>query len=102
MSLESYYHTLFNQSAFRELRKITHSKRSDVIHALGHQASFYPMHPVQWTPNALEKIAQKALDQIVKKQYAQAFYKQGVKMVICYGRAFEGKQVFVKTLELHS
>ncbi len=57
-----------------------------------------------WTdgPDALEKTAQKALDQIIEKRYTQALFEQGIKEVICYGIAFEGKQVFVKTLELHS
>ena len=45
----------------------------------------------------LETTAQKALDQIREKKYAQELYDKSISSIIEYGIAFEGKQIFVKT-----
>lgn len=45
----------------------------------------------------LETTAQKALDQIREKKYAQELYTKSVLSVLEYGIAFEGKKIFVKS-----
>lgn len=50
--------------------------------------------------DALELAAQKAIEQILETKYAQAFYEQDIHDIICYGIAFAGKQVCVKSIEL--
>ncbi len=45
----------------------------------------------------LESAAQKALDQIHQKHYAQELRSQGIKESIAYGIAFHGKKVLVKS-----
>ncbi len=52
--------------------------------------------------NGLEVAAQKALDQIIDKKYAQELYGQGIQTVIAYGIAFEGKTVCVKSCTLEN
>lgn len=44
----------------------------------------------------LETAAQKALEQIENKNYAQELISKSVKEILKYGVAFEGKKVFVK------
>ena len=51
-------------------------------------------------PDALEKAAQLAIDQIVETKYAQVLYEQDIQNIIYYGIAFAGKNVCVKSIEL--
>ena len=54
------------------------------------------------TDNGLEIAAQKALDQIIEKKYAQELYDQGIQSIIAYGIAFEGKNVCVTSCTLEN
>lgn len=56
-----------------------------------------------WTrgPDALEIAAQKAIDQIIERKYDQIFKEQGIQHIVCYGIAFEGKAVLVKSINLN-
>ena len=54
------------------------------------------------TENGLEVSAQKALDQIIEKKYAQELYDQGIQNIIAYGIAFEGKSLCVKSCTLEN
>lgn len=51
-------------------------------------------------PEALEKAAQIAIDQIIATKYPQVLYEQDIHDIVCYGIAFKGKNVFVKSIEL--
>ncbi len=46
-------------------------------------------------PGALEKAAQKALDQIIDKKYAQDLYDQGIEDIRAYGIALDGKNISI-------
>lgn len=50
--------------------------------------------------DALEIGAQKALDQIHEKKYAQQLYDQSIETIIAYGIAFAGKNLFVKSTSI--
>ena len=48
----------------------------------------------------LETAAQKALDQILAKNYQQELTQRGVQTIIAYGIAFEKRSVFVKCMRI--
>ncbi len=50
--------------------------------------------------NSIDTAAQKALDQIIDKKYAQELYNQGIEEIIAYGIAFQGKNVSVLSCTL--
>ena len=50
----------------------------------------------------LESAAQKAIDQIIEKEYAADMRKDGIRNIQLYGLAFSGKKVAVKTMRLES
>ncbi len=52
--------------------------------------------------DALEKGAQKALDQIIEKKYAQMLYAENIHRIIAYGIAFQGKNILIKSLIMNN
>ena len=50
--------------------------------------------------HAIDISAQKALDQIIDRKYAQELYSKGYNDIIAYGIAVEGKKVAVKSCTL--
>ena len=50
--------------------------------------------------DGLEKAAQKALDQIIERKYAQELYDQGINAIRAYGIAFLGKNIAIKSCNL--
>ncbi len=97
------------------LLNTTHEVRSNRESGLGrydimiipkdkHQSAVIIEFKKVWkkTENGLEASAQKALDQIVEKKYAQELYDQGIRSIIAYGIAFEGKNLCVKSCTLEN
>lgn len=50
--------------------------------------------------DSLESTADLALDQIIKKKYAQELHELKAASIIAYGIAFEGKSIFIKSVRL--
>lgn len=46
----------------------------------------------------LETAAQRALDQIVERKYAHELTERGIKSIIAYGTALDGKDLYIKEL----
>ena len=49
---------------------------------------------------SLEVAAQKALDQILEKKYTVELEKSHFPKIICYGIGCEGKQIYVKSIQI--